>query len=144
MKKIFYSKKEMEQIQKEKEILKKENNLLIQKSAALEKALLKKEHELEDNSETIVDTIIKILKMDVDTLKKNNDSYTVHQTNVNSTKFSLFTNICSFGGCDFNEIVFSSEKEALQAACIYKKLIGNPDCSCACPDCYQEYIQNCI
>lgn len=124
---------------------KEKTNRIHEKNLNLE-TLLKESNQNLLNAERIIDEILEILtNKDEETLLKENTTFSVYENEDKSEGgYLLYLNICSLGGCDFNEIHFKTHKEALQVACIYQLLGKKPDMSCACSQCYSEYMQSCI
>ena len=53
-------------------------------------------------------------------------------------------NICSMGGCEFNDYEFAARRDAFEFGYILTQLGAKPEMGSACPDCYAEYIKECI
>lgn len=58
-------------------------------------------------------------------------------------KWYLYKSICQLGGCDFNGTPYETEREALEQA-VLMTLQGKKPAIFACPDCYREYMADCI
>lgn len=50
-------------------------------------------------------------------------------------------NICSLGGCEFNDLEFATKRDALEFGYILTQLGEKPDTGSACSNCYFEYIR---
>lgn len=58
--------------------------------------------------------------------------------------YAYCTAICSIGGCEYRHKFFATEREALEDAYVQEKCGVQVETQGACPECYQEYIQQCI
>lgn len=59
-------------------------------------------------------------------------------------KYRVTTAYCSLGGCEYRWFECDSEIEAL-IECAKRTARGEkPDVSCACQECYTEYMKDCI
>ena len=48
------------------------------------------------------------------------------------------------GGCEFNDYEFAARRDAFELGSILTQLGAKPELGSACPDCYAEYIKECI
>ena len=59
--------------------------------------------------------------------------------NTKTGKWHVSMNICSLGGCEFNDYEFLTKREAFQFGYILTQLGEKPETGAACSDCYSEY-----
>ncbi len=91
----------------------------------------------------------KIAKMSIEEMQKINNFSVFQDTDEEDGckgdgKWYLYESICKLGGCDYNGIPFMTEREALEEA-VKRTLNGEePDINYACPECYREYLNECI
>ena len=64
--------------------------------------------------------------------------------NPETGKWYVSMNICSLGGCEFNDYEFTAKWDAFEFGSILTQLGDKPELGSACPDCYAEYIKECI
>ena len=64
--------------------------------------------------------------------------------NPETGKWCVSMNICSMGGCEFNDYEFAARRDAFEFGYILTQLGAKPEMGSACPDCYVEYIKECI
>ena len=64
--------------------------------------------------------------------------------NPETGKWCVSMNICSMGGCEFNDYEFAARRDAFEFGSILTQLGAKPELGSACPDCYAEYIKECI
>lgn len=72
--------------------------------------------------------------------KRNFDVYLDEETG----KWLVVTGMCSLGGCDYQYLEFETERDALLKASEKTAKGERVDISCACPECYAEYMRDCI
>lgn len=58
-----------------------------------------------------------------------------------SGKWCVSMNICSLGGCEFNDVEFDTQQDACEYAFVLTQIGAEPDIHSACPSCYHEYMQ---
>ncbi len=58
-------------------------------------------------------------------------------------KWYLYESICQLGGCSYDGIPFNTEREALERAAMMSLQGKKPDTH-PCPECYREYLNNCM
>lgn len=63
---------------------------------------------------------------------------------IETGKWHVYMNICSLGGCEYNDYEFDSEWGAYLFGTVLTQLGVEVDINSPCPDCYAEYMQNCI
>ena len=59
--------------------------------------------------------------------------------NPQTGRWHVSMNICFLGGCEFNDYVFPTKREACQFGYILSQLGEKPDTEAACSECYSEY-----
>ena len=64
--------------------------------------------------------------------------------NPETGKWCVSMNICSLGGCEFNDYVFATKQDAFEFGYILTQLGDKPAFGSPCPDCYAEYRRECI
>lgn len=82
-------------------------------------------------------------QMSIDELRNEKCNFAVYQ-DAETQKWHVVTGMCSLGGCDYRYLEFDTEKEALLKALEKTAKRERVDISCACPECYAEYMQDCI
>lgn len=60
-----------------------------------------------------------------------------------SGKWYLYQSICQLGGCSYDGIPFNTEREALENAALMS-LQGKNASTHPCPECYREYLNDCM
>lgn len=58
--------------------------------------------------------------------------------------FAYCTAMCAMGGCEYQHRFFDTEREALESAYIEQMCGATIDTQNTCPDCYSEYLNECM
>lgn len=66
------------------------------------------------------------------------------QRTEDETAWETVTEHCCLGGCDMGVCTFSTERDALLFAALLSAVEYQPSHNTACPDCYAEYMKDCI
>jgi len=105
---------------------------------------------VDKNKDSIDEIKEKIAKMSIDEMHKISNFSVWQDTDDEEEgykgdgKWYLYESICKLGGCDFNGIPFETERGALEEA-VKRTIKGEePDISYPCPECYREYLNDCI
>lgn len=118
--------------EKENRILKQESQLLRIEAGQLEK---------------VERILLKAGKLDFESMDEeerfNSCCFPIAE-NPENGKWDIYMNICSLGGCEYNGHEFNTEREAYLFGYILTQLGATLNTKSACPECYAEYMQNCI
>lgn len=92
--------------------------------------------------EKMYSEIFSIIEMKIDDLRVHNNNFTPFEDEDGSWKYEY--NMCSIGGCSFNYAIFETESEALRSSIINTIRGMEINISSACPECYSEYMKECM
>lgn len=98
--------------------------------------------ELEQRPVELRDTIAGILK-ESDEQLRSTARFQVRKAET-ASGWEVVTDHCCLGGCDLNIYAFPSERGALLFARLLDAVGCRPPHNIACPDCYAEYMKDCI
>ncbi len=101
----------------------------------------------EEFCETLANKISRVLKVSLEELREMNMMSVWQDTDEEENKldtWTMYTEICSLGGCDMSGITYPDEITAYRAAVAYTIINGGPNSNSACSSCYAEYMENCI
>lgn|GEM_PF-2023988 len=117
------------------------------KSYCQEQANNRIKREKEEMCEIFAKKISRVFKMSLEELKNINVMSVWQDTDEKENKldtWTMYTGICSYGGCDMSGITYPDEITAYRAAVAYTIINGGPNSRGTCSSCYAEYRENCI